>query len=148
MRALSNDIRLTAMTCLHSAVCGLLLLVGWGCSGRPCSGGCPTAGIASFDLACGPADLVRVALSGPCSNEDTNPSSYLLGPTGRFLVVSSRSAGVCHVTLTFGTGFVYSADVTFTSQADADGCCLPYIGPTQTDFSVDNPHNTCVDAGR
>jgi hypothetical protein len=60
------------------------------------------------------------------------------------------------VALIFGTGFIYSADVRFTSQPQTviEPCtgggpldCPPLIEPTQTEFMVDNPPATCADAG-
>ena len=53
--------------------------------------------------------------------------------------------------LTFATGFTYSTDVTFALQPDPGppGCpsCPPYLGPTPSTFTVDNPAATCTDAG-
>jgi hypothetical protein len=67
-----------------------------------------------------------------------------------FGVESPSSTGTCHVELTFVTGFVYSADVTFTSQSAGCAGCGTTIGPTQGQFMVNNPSSTCVavpDAG-
>jgi hypothetical protein len=56
--------------------------------------------------------------------------------------------GVCHVELNFATGFTYSTDVTFTSMTSVNcGTTAVYVGPTQVVFDVDNPSDTCGDAG-
>lgn len=114
-----------------------------------CSGLCPAGNSpAAFELSCNPADLTSVVLSGPCATGDTSPSGYLWS---RGVSFTSPSPGVCHVELTFATGFTYSTNVTFTqvTEPTTPGCqpCPSFIAPTQGFFSVDNPGNTCVDAG-
>jgi hypothetical protein len=122
-----------------------------GYDGPPCSFGCVTAAFASFDLSCGPTDLTSVLLSGPCATGDASPSNYVDMHDTTLLSVGSPSPGVCHVELTFATGFDYSADVTFVSETDngSPGCplCPPFIAPTQGTFEVNNPSTTCQDAG-
>lgn len=100
---------------------------------------------AIFDLTCDAANLVSVGLSGPCATGDTSPSNYR---SSQGVEVGSPSPGVCHVVLTFATGFTYSTDVTFASQT-ADGCDGPqsYVGPTTVVFSVADPAAACADAG-
>jgi hypothetical protein len=96
---------------------------------------------------CGPTDLASVVVSGPCSIGDASISNLAASPS---LAISSPTPGVCHVTLTFATGFTYSADVTFIAQNDGDtpGCPVwQYTAPTQRAFTVNNPSTTCVDAG-
>jgi hypothetical protein len=69
--------------------------------------------------------------------------------------VESQSPGVCHIELTFATGFTYPADVTFTLHpggvCGGPQCkCGDYLAPTSGPFTVNNPSNTCVaipDAG-
>jgi hypothetical protein len=103
----------------------------------------------TFDLACAPNDLTVVKVSGPCSlsNMSTDPADYSgngeLG-TGK-LAIGSQVAGLCHVTLTFASGFVYSTDVTFTGTSD--DCGTGFISPTQSVFVVNNPSSTCTDGG-
>jgi hypothetical protein len=103
----------------------------------------------TFDLACAPSDLTTVKVSGPCSssNMSTDPAAYEgngeAGPAK--LEVGSEVAGLCHVDLTFASGFVYSTDVTFTGTSD--GCSTGYITPTQSVFAVNSPGSTCSDGG-
>jgi hypothetical protein len=104
---------------------------------------------ATFELACAPSDLTAVNVSGPCSssNMSSDPADYSgngeVGP-GK-LEIGSQVAGLCHVELTFASGFVYSSDVTFTGTSDS--CGTGYISPTQSVFAVNNPSSTCTDAG-
>ncbi|HEY3815899.1 MAG TPA: hypothetical protein VGL81_01950 [Polyangiaceae bacterium] len=130
---------------------GVLVVVGGGCvtATYACPGGCPIGNSpAAFDLSCNQTDLTSVVLSGPCATGDTSPSRYLWS---RGVSFTSPSPGVCHVELVFATGFTYSRDVTFTVQSVTmpPGCaqCPSFIAPTQGFFTVDNPSNTCVDAG-
>jgi len=134
----------------RSAAIALVVALVGGCPTYACPGTETANQAAVFRLSCGPTDLVSVVLSGPCSVGDAGSSSYLFGPENASLAVSSPSAGVCHVTLTFATGFTYAADVTFTlqSQNDPPGCPVwHYTTPTQPTFVVNNPGSTCVDAG-
>jgi hypothetical protein len=126
----------------------LLLVLGIGCQGHSaCTNFCFENRPAMFVLSCSPTDLTDVTASGPCSFSDAS------GPTvaGTSLQIGSPTPGICHVTLTFATGFTYSTDVTFVSQTTPapPGCggCSPYIAPTQREFAVDNPSTTYVDAG-
>lgn len=103
-----------------------------------------------FELSCAPTDLASISVSGPCATGDASNSQEPLGPTGTAVGVASPSPGVCHVVLLFATGFRYAADVTFVSQSDTPppGCPVShYTVPTQRTFTVNNPSNTCVDAG-
>ncbi len=98
---------------------------------------------ATLNLSCSATDLMNVVVSGPCSTDG--------GPwyraAGQFVELSSPSPGVCHVELTFATGFVYSTDVTFTTPpADPSACCNTATAPTLATFTVNNPSATCVDA--
>lgn len=135
---------------LRAAVLACFVSCG-GCGGHSCPALCLANKPAVFQLSCGPTDLLNVALSGVCSVGDAGPSSYLFGPASMSLAIHSSNAGNCHVSLTFATGFSYSADVTFTLQTDTTypdchGCS--YTVPTQQTFIVDNPSGTCMDAGR
>lgn len=129
------------------------LLVMFGCqSGSPnCPGFCSEDRPATFMLTCAPTDLTDVSVSGPCSVADSSPSTFLSSPTSTSLEIGSAGPGVCHVMLTFATGFTYSADVTFVSQTDPapSGCpsCSPYITATQRTFAVNNPDATCLATG-
>jgi hypothetical protein len=65
--------------------------------------------------------------------------------------VEGQSPGVCHVQLTFATGFTYSTDVTFATQSGGvcggPQCkCGDYLAPTSGPFTVHNPSDTCVAA--
>jgi len=118
----------------------------YGCPANSCSAGVSPI----FNMSCGPTDLTSVTLSGPCATGDASPSNYVWGYHGMFLGIESSQPGVCHVELTFATGFTYSTDVTFALQPDPTrpGCapCPAFVGPTQGRFMVNNPSTTCVAA--
>jgi hypothetical protein len=116
-----------------------------GCAlGLFCNGGTD----AIFDLSCGPTDLTSVVISGPCATGDASLSNHVSGSESQYVSLSSPSPGVCHVELTFATGFTYSADVTFVSESVVGPCACPSsTAPTQNTFMVNNPSTTCVDAG-
>ena len=133
------------MRALRAAVVGVVVVSVAACGERTCADGCISSTSVTFNLSCGPTDLTSVVLSGPCSTLDAGPGNYLVGSTGRSLEFTSPSPGLCHVVLTFATGFTYSSDVTFASRSA--GCCPSYIAPTQPTFTVDNPSATCADAG-
>jgi hypothetical protein len=65
-----------------------------------------------------PADLTAVTLSGPCATNDAGASALndYLSSSGAFVWFGSPTPGVCHVELTFATGFTYSTDVEFASM--------------------------------
>jgi hypothetical protein len=137
----------TMLAARCAAALGLLVVMGGGCAHYACPGFETANQSATFQLSCGPTDLVSVALSGPCSDGDASISD--LAASASF-GISSPSPGVCHVTLTFATGFTYSADVTFILQNDGDtpGCPVwHYTAPTQRAFTVNNPSTTCVGTG-
>ena len=104
---------------------------------------------ATFELACAPSDLTAVNILGPCAGNNlrSDPADYYGNGEGGLgkLEVSSQVAGLCHVELTFASGFVYSTNVTFAGTADR--CGTAFINPTQSTFTVNNPISTCVDAG-
>ena len=73
------------------------------------------------------------------------------------VVVQGQSPGVCHVKLTFATGFTYSTDVTFASQSGGvcggPQCkCGDILAPTPgpggftVPVTVNNPSDTCLAA--
>jgi hypothetical protein len=103
---------------------------------------------ATFELSCGATSLTNVAVSGPCA---TDASAFLYSVDSmspQNLYVASFSPGVCHVELTFATGFTYSTDVTFMSMTYTGSCCGGTgVVPTPATLAVKNPSNTCVDAG-
>jgi hypothetical protein len=134
---------------LRAAILGLLAISCTGCSKPECNTTDLGDEPAEFRLSCGPTDLTKVALSGPCSVGDAGLSTYLFAPASTSLYVTSPVAGDCHVILTFATGFIFSADVSFTlTQTEACGAFASFTVPTQSIFMVDNPSSTCVDAGR
>jgi hypothetical protein len=130
----------------------LLVSLGGGCSLKyACPAFCDEDTPATFELSCPVTDLTSVELSGPCATGDASPSNYVLGYASGVVSVSSSNPGICHVELIFGTGFTYSADVTFTLQVGTPtdpGCppCSSYTAPTQGPFVVNNPSNTCEPA--
>ena len=110
-----------------------------------CTGSCSIPYLAAtLNLSCSATNLTNVALSGACATD--SGGYYSVG--GQFVDVSSPSPGVCHVELTFATGFAYSTDVTFTTPpADPSDCCNLVTAPTQATFTVNNPSTACVDGG-
>jgi hypothetical protein len=101
--------------------------------------------VALSNLACAPANVVSGAISSPCLfSGDAGGIHFREG-----FSVASETPGVCHVELKFKTGFTYSAAVTFEQRSDP-GCgevVYHYVVPTQETYVVNNPRNTCVDAG-
>ena len=98
----------------------------------------------TFNLACVPNDLTAATVSGPCAaNPGGDLTEYVKG-RGQLSFVSPTD-GVCHLVLTFASGFSYSADVTFTRTSDS--CGRATVSPTQSSFMVDNPSSTCTDGG-
>jgi hypothetical protein len=138
---LTLSTRLLAMAVLPTGLAACMV-------GHPCPGACIASSSAVIQLSCALTDVTSATVTGPCAG-DAGVQSLHVYPGGS-LYVWSPSTGVCHVSLTFSSGFTYETDVTFATQTDNDpGCgnCPPYIGPTQGSFRVDNPSNTCVDAG-
>ncbi len=132
-----------------AAVAGGPLLIGCGSSDLGCTVSCPTLfSAATFILSCGATDMTNVAVSGPCASGDAALPYSLDSFNPQNLYVGSLSTGICHVELTFATGFTYSTDVTFTSSTQSGGCCPgTHVTPTVNAFMVNNPSTTCVDAG-
>jgi hypothetical protein len=92
--------------------------------------------------------MTNVAVSGPCATGDAALPYSLDSFNPQNLYVGSLSPGICHVELTFATGFTYSTDLTFMSSTQSSGCCPgTYVTPTVNAFMVNNPSTTCVDAG-
>jgi hypothetical protein len=132
-----------------AAALGLLVVFVGGCSKSACCGLCPASEPAIFELSCGSTDLTSVVATGPCDTPYARASSYVSDGT---VVVGSEGAGVCHVALTFATGFTYSADVTFTSKPGGvcggpECTCPDPTLATSGPFPVNDPSNACVDAG-
>jgi hypothetical protein len=151
-RGIQRTIRL-ALT-VAAAAGGTLALVGCGSSGgnggpEGCAVSCGTlSSAATLILSCGATDLTNVAISGPCAKGDAGPSYTVDLSNPQNLYVASSTAGICHVELTFATGFAYSTDVVFTSSTTTGGCCSGTgVNPTQSTFMVNNPSTTCVDGG-
>jgi hypothetical protein len=134
---------------LAAALSGLSAVVGSCTSSYDCCGTCLASEPADFQLTCETTDLESVTATGPCATQDESLSSHI----GRGEVfVDSAGPGVCHVALTFATGFTFAADVTFATQPGGDcggpQCpCPKYVAPTAGPFVVENPSATCVDAG-
>jgi hypothetical protein len=62
--------------------------------------------------------------------------------------VTASGPGVCHIVLTFATGFTYSTDATFAEQPGSGCGCPSLLGPTSPAvIRVNNPSNTCVSLG-
>jgi hypothetical protein len=107
---------------------------------------CEESGYATFTLSCSPNDLTSVVASGPCSMPDASQSRYTKEASEGYVDVASAGPGNCHIQLTFATGFTYSADVSFKLEYGQCAGCT-YLEPTSAPFMVNNPSNTCVDAG-
>jgi hypothetical protein len=102
---------------------------------------------ATFELTCDSPDITSVAVSGPCEI-DAGASSYV-SPRS-IAIANSPTPGVCHVELTFATGFTYATDVTFEPQPFTQcggGQVDYYVEPTQSTFAVNTPPAPCGDAG-
>jgi hypothetical protein len=129
-----------------AAALGLLVVLGGGCvSPNDCAPLPPPPMQALIWLSCGATDLTNISVSAPCATGDGDASNQVVA---QGVSVLSPSPGVCHVELTFATGFTYATDVTFQSMSRANcGTTEAYIGPTQGVFDVNNPSTTCVDAG-
>jgi hypothetical protein len=109
-----------------------------------CNGSDP----ALFNFTCATNDLVSIAATGACVDTWKGMSANADAQA----YVGSDEPGVCHVVLTFATGFTYAADVTFVSRPNTtcDQSCAPQIEPSSGPFTVNNPPDTCValpDAG-
>ena len=122
-----------------------------GCSSsQDCCGSCPADEPAIFHLSCTSSDLTGVETTGPCERDAG--LSLTRGDDAAWVgtvFVQGQSPGVCHVKLTFATGFTYSADVTFATQSGGvcggPQCkCGDILAPTSGPFTVDNPSDTCV----
>jgi hypothetical protein len=127
-------------TALALALMGLLVVFLAACSVCP-DADCPgPGGVATFQLSCSPNDLVSVVASGQCSTPDAGLPWAGAG-TELYVAVPGLGPGVCHVEMTFATGFTYSMDVMFTSKSTCGGCSyLTTSGP----FMVNNPPTTCT----
>jgi hypothetical protein len=130
-----------------TALLGLLLTLLAGCGQATCNNYVAPDQPAILELSCGPTDLTDVSLSGSCSTGDAGLSS-LFGSTTNSLAVTSARPGDCHVILTFANGFTSSTDLTFVSQTLHEGCVNEvYTVPTMRTVAIDNPPDTCLDAG-
>jgi hypothetical protein len=122
---------------------------GTGCVQQSCDNFDRVETPATFELACAATDLTAVIVSGPCSSNNmlSDPADYYGNGEGGLgkLEVGSQVAGLCHVELTFASGFVYSTNVTFIGMSDT--CGTSSISPTQSVFVVNNPSSTCTDGG-
>jgi len=102
---------------------------------------------ATLELTCDSPDITSITVSGPCES-DAGPSSFV--SPGSIAIANSPTPGVCHVELTFATGFTYATDVTFEPQQFTqcgNGQVDYYVEPTESTFMVNNPAATCGDAG-
>jgi hypothetical protein len=133
-----------------AAVLACLFAVFGSCtSSTDCCGSCPASQGAVFQLTCDETDLKTVTVTGPCRTPDGG-SSFAMG--NGIVVVDSQGAGVCHVELTFETGFAFATDVSFETRSGGvcggPQCrCGDFVAPTSGPFSVHNPSATCVEAG-
>jgi hypothetical protein len=133
---------------LRLVVLGLVVVFSIGCSQGTCNTYVADNQSAILELSCGPTDLTNVALSGACSTGDAGGLKSVFGAMMNSIAIASPSPGDCHVVLTFATGFTFSADLTFVSRTLKEGCGTQvYTAPTQSMFTVNNPSDTCVDAG-
>ncbi len=131
------------------ALLGFFLTLVAGCSQSTCNSYVASNRPAILDLSCGPTDLTNVALSGACSTGDAGGLNNVFGATMNAIAIASPRPGDCHVVLTFSTGFTFSADLTFVSQSLHEGCSTQvYTVPTTQTVAVNNPSDTCLDAGR
>jgi len=119
-----------------------------GGSGGESPGACSNIGsvdaAVTFNLACVPNDLTAATVSGPCAGNTGGDLTQYVKGRGQLMFVSPTE-GVCHLELTFASGFSYGVDVTFTRASDS--CGRSSVSPTQSTFAVDNPSSTCTDGG-
>jgi hypothetical protein len=134
-----------------AAVLACLFAVFGSCtsSSVPCCDACPGSQRAVFQLTCDETDLKTVTVTGPCRTPDGG-SSFAMG--NGIVAIDSEDAGVCHVQLTFETGFAFTTDVSFETQSGGvcggPQCrCGDFVAPTSGPFAVHNPSATCVEAG-
>ena len=121
-------------------------------SNGACCGLCPDSVPADFNLTCESTNLESVVATGPCAGP---PDASVTGYTNTWMgsehvYVSSDAPGTCHVELTFATGYTYSTDVTFATQSGGvcggpQCTCGDYLAAGS--FAVNNPPDTCIDAG-
>ena len=132
------------------AVLACLFAVFGSCtSSSECCNVCPASQSATFQLTCDETDLKTVTVTGPCELPDGG--SWFSVVNGA-VFVDSQGAGVCHVALTFGTGFTFATDVSFETQSGGvcggPQCkCPDFVVATSGPFAVHNPGTTCVEAG-
>ncbi len=100
---------------------------------------------ATLRLAC-PSVVTSEQLTGPCTGGCRRTAKRADAPCYEVEVVPTQP-GLCRIDLTFEGGFTYSADVTFVQSTSGTLCPCTSLGPTQGNFTVDNPSTTCVDAG-
>jgi hypothetical protein len=133
------------------AILAAFAVVFGGCSLKSdsiCCGACPDSRPAVFNLPCSATNLQRVVATGPCATPEASTASYM-GNDAVF--VRSQAPGLCHIELTFATGFTYSADITFASQpggvCGGPQCTCPdYVAPTSGPVTIGSSM-ACADAG-
>lgn len=139
---------------LRAMAAGTVVLAGMsacgpiGCSTASC-GACIEGMSATLNLACGPANISEVRLTGVCaSRDDASASHYVSANDPTHVYVTSSEPGACHVELLFGSGFVFDTDIQFAPSTEGScSGCNPYPRPQPTSVDVANPPNTCVTVG-
>jgi hypothetical protein len=138
-----------ALVAAASVVALVPLVLTGACSvEQECCGGCPEGRPASFELTCATTDLESVKVTGPCTGGGAG--DYTIGNGEVF--VWGYAGGACHVDLVFGSGFTYTADISFDTQpggvCGGPQCACPDYGTTDAGpLAVHNPSTTCVEAG-
>ena len=131
---------LIALTCVMASGCH---------SSTACPGSsCLQEVAASVALPCLGAGLASVNLSGTCDFGDAGNDPAVYVDRSGHIVLGSPVPCTCHVELTFVNGYRYGADIDFvsvTAPTDSCGSCPPYVAPTQTDFTVDEPDAGCME---
>jgi hypothetical protein len=149
---------------VFGAVLGLLALAVGACSSSAGAGVCscpPPPNEAIIELGCVPVEPPVVKTMGPCSACPTvlangsvpEGSNCAVLPNSNRILLTTNSAGICHVEVTFGNGATSSVDVDFVSEwracgSDPKGCGQAFI-PVTPDGGFDTlslPDPTC-DAG-
>jgi hypothetical protein len=108
----------------------------------------------TIDLACAPADLVAVNVTGACAGDTIKGAEagvvagyFHASGSPSILYVVATQVGICHVQLVFATGYTYSADAQITSVPSDVGGCPASTAATPSVLHVSNPAATCRDGG-
>lgn len=140
-----------------SVIAFVLACLASACSnGSQCNNLCAGSQPATLDLSCAPSAVTSADLTGPC--KPPADASLVVSGLGfscplaaqipfvdcKQVSFFSDATGDCHVSLTFATGFMYSADVHFATSAPTCGCPAEQgLFPSPAVLTVNDPDVTC-----